>query len=205
MLKRKISINSPQFSRNWITLFRSCSCLHAASAYVLQHIRPLCVYVLWTKLLKYTATKWKWEFNGNTISICMFHLLNRFKRKKKDFINFCTGCINWTFTNTAVRCCWFPKEPDMGCTPSIHVNQTGVVYCRDSDGSNSPMTSHSAMVIAGKTVVRTETTEISHSSTSGRLKRKEVTSRETETNARSSKVSRMNPCIESWACIQISP
>ncbi|XP_059495158.1 high affinity cAMP-specific and IBMX-insensitive 3',5'-cyclic phosphodiesterase 8A isoform X1 [Stegostoma tigrinum] len=26
----------------------------------------------------------------------------------------------------------------MGCAPSIHVSQSGVVYCRDSDGSNSP-------------------------------------------------------------------
>ncbi|XP_053405359.1 high affinity cAMP-specific and IBMX-insensitive 3',5'-cyclic phosphodiesterase 8B-like isoform X2 [Mercenaria mercenaria] len=52
----------------------------------------------------------------------------------------------------------------MGCTPSIHVNQTGVVYCRDSDGSNSPRASHSATVIAGTTVVRTETTETSHTS-----------------------------------------
>lgn len=53
----------------------------------------------------------------------------------------------------------------MGCTPSIHVNQTGVVYCRESDGSNSPRASHSATVIAGNTVVRAETTETSHSST----------------------------------------
>ena len=52
----------------------------------------------------------------------------------------------------------------MGCTPSIHVNQTGVVYCRDSDTSNSPRASHSATVIASTTVVRTETTETSHSS-----------------------------------------
>lgn len=27
---------------------------------------------------------------------------------------------------------------DMGCTPSIHVSQTGVVYCRESEDSNSP-------------------------------------------------------------------
>ncbi|XP_067874402.1 high affinity cAMP-specific and IBMX-insensitive 3',5'-cyclic phosphodiesterase 8A isoform X2 [Heterodontus francisci] len=26
----------------------------------------------------------------------------------------------------------------MGCAPSIHVSQSGVVYCRESDGSNSP-------------------------------------------------------------------
>ncbi|NWR73767.1 PDE8B phosphodiesterase, partial [Centropus unirufus] len=26
----------------------------------------------------------------------------------------------------------------MGCAPSIHVSQSGVIYCRDSDGSNSP-------------------------------------------------------------------
>lgn len=53
----------------------------------------------------------------------------------------------------------------MGCTPSIHVNQTGVVYCRDSDSSNSPRASHSATVIAGNTVVCSETTETTHSST----------------------------------------
>ena len=64
----------------------------------------------------------------------------------------------------------------MGCTPSIHVNQTGVVYCRDSDASNSPLASHSATVIAGKTVVRAETTDISHSSTTGRAKIKEPSS-----------------------------
>lgn len=52
----------------------------------------------------------------------------------------------------------------MGCTPSIHVNQTGVVYCRDSDASNSPRASHSATVIASTTVVRTDQTETSHSS-----------------------------------------
>ena len=58
----------------------------------------------------------------------------------------------------------------MGCTPSIHVNQTGVVYCRDSDDSNSPRASHSATVITGTTLVRAETTETSHTST-GRSKR----------------------------------
>lgn len=53
----------------------------------------------------------------------------------------------------------------MGCTPSIHVNQTGVVYCRDSDASNSPRASHSATVIASTTVVRADaTTETSHAS-----------------------------------------
>ena len=52
----------------------------------------------------------------------------------------------------------------MGCTPSIHVNQTGVVYCRESDGSQSPRASHTATVIASTTVVRTELTETSHSS-----------------------------------------
>ncbi|CAH1797928.1 unnamed protein product, partial [Owenia fusiformis] len=30
----------------------------------------------------------------------------------------------------------------MGCTPSIHVSQTGVVYCRDSDESTSPRPSN---------------------------------------------------------------
>ncbi|KAH3838478.1 hypothetical protein DPMN_116623 [Dreissena polymorpha] len=44
----------------------------------------------------------------------------------------------------------------MGCTPSIHVNQTGVVYCRDSEGSNSPKASHSATVFASTTIVRTD-------------------------------------------------
>lgn len=26
----------------------------------------------------------------------------------------------------------------MGCAPSIHVSQSGLIYCRDSDESNSP-------------------------------------------------------------------
>lgn len=51
----------------------------------------------------------------------------------------------------------------MGCTPSIHVNQTGVVYCRDSDASNSSRASHSATVIASTTVVRADTTEATSS------------------------------------------
>lgn len=30
---------------------------------------------------------------------------------------------------------------DMGCTPSIHLSQTGVVYCREAEDSNIPHTS----------------------------------------------------------------
>ncbi|XP_059156380.1 high affinity cAMP-specific and IBMX-insensitive 3',5'-cyclic phosphodiesterase 8B-like [Physella acuta] len=51
----------------------------------------------------------------------------------------------------------------MGCTPSIHVSQTGVVYCRESEDSNSPhpsslnATFHAAHahVIRGDTSVTT--------------------------------------------------
>lgn len=32
----------------------------------------------------------------------------------------------------------------MGCTPSIHVNQTGVVFCRESEESNSYINSFSS-------------------------------------------------------------
>ena len=49
------------------------------------------------------------------------------------------------------------------------MNQTGVVYCRDSD----VLTSQSATIIAGKTVVLTETTELSHSSSTGRVTRQD--------------------------------
>ena len=58
----------------------------------------------------------------------------------------------------------------MGCTPSIHVNQTGLVYCRDSDELTSQHASQSATIIAGNKVLRTETTELSHSSSSGRVR-----------------------------------
>ena len=50
------------------------------------------------------------------------------------------------------------------------MNQTGVVYCRDSDELTSQHASQSATIIAGKAVVLTETTELSHSSSSGRVK-----------------------------------
>lgn len=85
-----------------------------------------------------------------------------------------------------------PSDPEMGCTPSIHVNQTGVVYCRDSDESTSQHASQSATVIAGKTVVRAETTDISHSSSSGKLKRIDIANileEEAEINTISSTVS----------------
>ena len=51
------------------------------------------------------------------------------------------------------------------------MNQTGVVYCRDSDELTSQHASQSATIIAEKTVVLTETTELSHISSSGRVKR----------------------------------
>ena len=63
----------------------------------------------------------------------------------------------------------------MGCTPSIHVNQTGFVYCRDSDELTSQHTSQTATITAGKAVVLAETTELSHSSSSGRVKRRDNT------------------------------
>ena len=53
------------------------------------------------------------------------------------------------------------------------MNQTGVVYCRDSDESTSQHASQSATIIAGKAVVLAETTEVSHSSSSGRVKRRD--------------------------------
>ena len=34
----------------------------------------------------------------------------------------------------------------MGCTPSIHVSQTGVIYCQDSDESSSP---HNSGTVGG--------------------------------------------------------
>lgn len=42
----------------------------------------------------------------------------------------------------------------MGCTPSIHVNQTGVVFCRESEESNSHIASYSATYHAH--IVKTE-------------------------------------------------
>ncbi|KAK2164839.1 hypothetical protein LSH36_58g11014 [Paralvinella palmiformis] len=44
----------------------------------------------------------------------------------------------------------------MGCTPSIQVSQTGVVYCRDSDSSsNSPRHSSNSHGIFTQTVSTT--------------------------------------------------
>ncbi|TRY64924.1 hypothetical protein DNTS_024612 [Danionella cerebrum] len=40
-----------------------------------------------------------------------------------------------------IRSSWFyaaRRGGTMGCAPSIHVSQSGVIYCRDSDESNSP-------------------------------------------------------------------
>ncbi|XP_014665484.1 PREDICTED: high affinity cAMP-specific and IBMX-insensitive 3',5'-cyclic phosphodiesterase 8B-like [Priapulus caudatus] len=34
----------------------------------------------------------------------------------------------------------------MGCAPSLHVSQTGIIYCRDSDESNSHSPGHSSNV-----------------------------------------------------------
>lgn len=50
----------------------------------------------------------------------------------------------------------------MGCTPSIHVSQTGVVYCRESEDSNSPHpASLNATFHAGHThVIRGDTSVI---------------------------------------------
>ena len=58
----------------------------------------------------------------------------------------------------------------MGCTPSIQVNQTDVVYRRDY--STSPVATQSATLISGVTVVRTDKSETSHSSDSDKLKMK---------------------------------
>lgn len=48
----------------------------------------------------------------------------------------------------------------MGCTPSIHVNQTGVVFCRESEESNSYINSFSSSYPTR--VLRAETGETSN-------------------------------------------
>ena len=60
----------------------------------------------------------------------------------------------------------------MGCTPSIQVNQTDVVYRRDCNDSSSPLASQSATLISGLAVRRSDRSEVSHSSDSEKLKRK---------------------------------
>ena len=91
----------------------------------------------------------------------------------------------------------------MGCTPSIHVNQTGVVYCRDSDESVSPRGSYSAGYHTH--IVRTDTSEIASgfaSVSSGRTKKRDdmkdlspgaiaITEAETQTSQSHVKV----PCL----------
>ena len=66
----------------------------------------------------------------------------------------------------------------MGCTPSIHVNQTGVVYCKDSEVSASPRHSvtprHSAIgptsiSSQGRGVHGTDVTTVTLTSTSTKL------------------------------------
>ena len=47
-------------------------------------------------------------------------------------------------------------SPTMGCTPSIHVSQTGVVFCQDSDESSSPI--NSVSVATTKTTTTTAAT-----------------------------------------------
>jgi hypothetical protein len=54
----------------------------------------------------------------------------------------------------------------MGCTPSIHVSQTGVVYCRDSDDSNSPRPS---ATFHSHTVVRTSRGEGAEAAATGQV------------------------------------
>ncbi|KAK6179108.1 hypothetical protein SNE40_011540 [Patella caerulea] len=51
----------------------------------------------------------------------------------------------------------------MGCTPSIHVSQTGVVYCRESDDSNSPRPSYSTSTFHSThgNILRSDNTELS--------------------------------------------
>lgn len=51
----------------------------------------------------------------------------------------------------------------MGCTPSIHVSQTGVVYCRESDESNSPRPSAQSIHYA-----QSQVKVGSHSASSGK-------------------------------------
>lgn len=72
----------------------------------------------------------------------------------------------------------------MGCTPSIHVNQTGVVYCRDSDESNSPRGSYSATIHTH--IIKTdssEVTSISRPISPGKQKRKDCREKEVSTTS----------------------
>ena len=69
------------------------------------------------------------------------------------------------------------------------MNQTGVVYCRNSDESTSQHASQSATIIAGKGVVLAETMELSHSSSSGRVKRRDNKKLIETSKQRGSKVS----------------
>lgn len=60
----------------------------------------------------------------------------------ESYANCLPTVLNPTVTSLVI------KVSGMGCTPSIHVNQTGVVtYCRDSDESNSPHNSHHTQLV----------------------------------------------------------
>ena len=91
----------------------------------------------------------------------------------------------------------------MGCTPSIHVNQTGVVYCRDTDDLTSQHASQSATIISGTKVILTETTELSHSSSSGRINRQNninLIDSSKETGINFSKVSNLIIMLSNHKC-----
>uniref|UniRef100_A0A8K9UP94 Phosphodiesterase n=1 Tax=Oncorhynchus mykiss TaxID=8022 RepID=A0A8K9UP94_ONCMY len=102
----------------------------------------------------------------------------------------------------------------MGCAPSIHVSQSGVIYCRDSDESNSPhqtttisqgtaATLHGLFIKtdAADTISSVITYQSRHSGTNSQRERRENSrghiciEAETQTSHTSVKVSATEECI----------
>uniref|UniRef100_A0A8C7L461 Phosphodiesterase n=1 Tax=Oncorhynchus kisutch TaxID=8019 RepID=A0A8C7L461_ONCKI len=102
----------------------------------------------------------------------------------------------------------------MGCAPSIHVSQSGVIYCRDSDESNSPhqtttisqgtaATLHGLFIKtdAADTISSVITYQSRHSGTNSQRERRENSrghiciEAETQTSHNSVKVSATEECI----------
>uniref|UniRef100_A0A8C8ETV3 Phosphodiesterase n=1 Tax=Oncorhynchus tshawytscha TaxID=74940 RepID=A0A8C8ETV3_ONCTS len=102
----------------------------------------------------------------------------------------------------------------MGCAPSIHVSQSGVIYCRDSDESNSPhqtttisqgtaATLHGLFIKtdAADTISSVITYQSRHSGTNSQRERREnrgghiCIEAETQTSHTSVKVSATEECI----------
>ena len=69
------------------------------------------------------------------------------------------------FTAT-IGCLQGRVAADMGCTPSIHVSHTGVVYCRDNEETNSPQGTLTTSAAASATTTTTTATAV-HVSTRG--------------------------------------